>query len=1226
MIADHEAELRVALAEGILTNAEAVALGEEAARVLRSPLELLVERGKLSSETLAELRADRENARDPDETATLDPVKAAKAARENARAAELDDTARAAVGAARAGGAPAFPVTGWDRYQPIRFLGQGGMGMVFLARDARLHRNVAIKFVRGDDPASVPRFLTEARAQARVSHERVCKVYEVGEIQGQVFIAMAYIDGEPLGVLASQIGFEQKARVLRDVALGVHEAHRQGIVHRDLKPANIMVERTEDGELRPYVMDFGLARTLQGGATETGTVLGTPHYMSPEQARGEVTRLDRRSDVYSLGATLYSLLTGQPPISGSNALEVLSRIATEEPAMPRGMDRDIPVDLESIALKCLEKDRSARYDSARALADDLDRFLSGDPVQARAAGRWYRLRKRLSKHRRAVAATAVAATLVLAALGWGLQARGEAAERERLARRFTEDVERIESMARYSALSPLHDIRGDQAAIRAKMVDLEAEIRRAGPIALGPGEYALGRGYLAFGEDDKARRALEAAWGHGFHEPRAAYALALVIGHAYREQLAETAAIENKEQREAKKRDLERLYRDPALAYLRQSKGADVPSTAYVEALVALYEGRLDDALKQLDTIGGGLPWFYEAPALRGDILLARATERRDQGDRAGARADFAASRQALAMAEAVGESAPDVHVAMGELEYGAMVMELYGDDEEIRPLFERGEAAVRRALAASPDHVASLVLDARLLRRLAEHGSIRGEEVDALLEKAVTAAERARSAAPTEARVRMELGRVYWQWGKSRQDRNQDPSPQLARAIEAFEGIDAPLRDSDFHLQVGLTYKVWADYDAQIGADEAAHRDQAIEAFRTSVRLDDRGFDGWFNLGSTYFQRASGPRAGAPDEDAKQALAALSEARKRNPGHVLCDVQTGRVHRFLATRARARGEDARPELEAALEIYRHGLLVGAKLPYLHNGIGATLIEEAREAWDHGGEVDPLLDRARAAYEQAILAAPAQGVAYNNVGWALVQRAYYQRARGEDPGKTVDEAVIAIQRAIELLRAYADPWANLGMVHSIRASYALDHGSDPRASLAAAHAALDEALKRNPRDAQTHLYLGEVRATQARWDASKGPGRREDFEGAAAEYQKAIDAEPENDDSRVAFARFCGAWATTERAAGRDASEPLRRGLEQAERVLAARPDLADARIARAGLSLAQAEAESHPDERRRLGAKALDDLRPAFATNPHLERVFRREAALAQQLATTPG
>ncbi|MGK3966292.1 hypothetical protein WMF38_19170 [Sorangium sp. So ce118] len=159
MRANHEAELRVALAEGILTKTEATALGEEATRFLRSPLELLVERGKLTAATLASLRRSGDEGADPDETA-LDP----------AQLARTDES-------------PAFPVANWDRYQPIRFLGQGGMGMVFLARDVRLHRNVAVKFVRGDEPVSIQRLVSEARAQARVSHERVCKVYEVGEIQ-----------------------------------------------------------------------------------------------------------------------------------------------------------------------------------------------------------------------------------------------------------------------------------------------------------------------------------------------------------------------------------------------------------------------------------------------------------------------------------------------------------------------------------------------------------------------------------------------------------------------------------------------------------------------------------------------------------------------------------------------------------------------------------------------------------------------------------------------------------------------------------------------------------------------------------------------------------------------------------------------------------------------------------------------------------------------------------
>src|SRR6185295_11536299 len=170
--------------------------------------------------------------------------------------ADPDETATVAPGGRpppRAAGVPEFPVKGWDRYQPERFLGQGGMGKVFLAKDPRLHRQVALKLVRSDAPEATRRLVAEARAQARVSHDRVCKVYEVGEVEGQVYIAMQYIEGAPLGSAACPLTVEETAMVVREAARGVHEAHRAGILHRDLKPSNVMVERAEDGALRPYV-------------------------------------------------------------------------------------------------------------------------------------------------------------------------------------------------------------------------------------------------------------------------------------------------------------------------------------------------------------------------------------------------------------------------------------------------------------------------------------------------------------------------------------------------------------------------------------------------------------------------------------------------------------------------------------------------------------------------------------------------------------------------------------------------------------------------------------------------------------------------------------------------------------------------------------------------------------------------------------------------------------
>jgi serine/threonine-protein kinase len=199
----------------------------------------------------------------------------------------------------------ALPPSLRERYEDIRLLGEGGMGTVYRGRDKRLGRLVALKLLRRADPDLARRLLQEARAQARVQHEQVCRVYEAGEADGEPFIAMQYIEGQALDRAKERMTLEQKVKVIREVAAALHEAHRIGLVHRDIKPGNILVETGEDGAFKPYIADFGLARDVsQEGQTMTGAVLGTPAFMAPEQARGEVRSLDRRTDVYSLGATL----------------------------------------------------------------------------------------------------------------------------------------------------------------------------------------------------------------------------------------------------------------------------------------------------------------------------------------------------------------------------------------------------------------------------------------------------------------------------------------------------------------------------------------------------------------------------------------------------------------------------------------------------------------------------------------------------------------------------------------------------------------------------------------------------------------------------------------------------------------------------------------------------------------------------------------------------------
>jgi tetratricopeptide (TPR) repeat protein/tRNA A-37 threonylcarbamoyl transferase component Bud32 len=275
-------------------------------------------------------------------------------------------------------------------YRVVREIARGGMGIVYQATDTQLGRNVAIKMIRGDyvvDRSIVERFTTEAKAVAKLDHPNIVPVYDFGEFEGQPFFAMAYVDGESLADRVLRDGPlppATAAKMMIDIIAAVQHAHDRGIIHRDIKPQNILIQ----GSGKVQVTDFGLAKFQDTNSTLTrnGQILGTPAYMPPEQAVGDSSSYGERADIYSLGATLYYLLTARPPFQAAGLNEILRQVIDVEPIRLRQLDPSLPKDLETICLKCLAKDPQLRYPTASAMGDDLKRWLNGEPILAKRSG------------------------------------------------------------------------------------------------------------------------------------------------------------------------------------------------------------------------------------------------------------------------------------------------------------------------------------------------------------------------------------------------------------------------------------------------------------------------------------------------------------------------------------------------------------------------------------------------------------------------------------------------------------------------------------------------------------------------------------------------------------------------------------------------------------------------------------------------------------------------
>jgi tetratricopeptide (TPR) repeat protein/tRNA A-37 threonylcarbamoyl transferase component Bud32 len=364
-------------------------------------------------------------------------------------------------------------------YEILGELGRGGMGVVYKARHRRLNRFVALKMIRGAyaDEIQVARFRIEAEAVAALRHPNILQIYDIGESEGSPYVALELLEGGSLAdrLRGTALAPKQAAEWMVPLVLAMDAAHKAGIVHRDLKSANILF--SADGI--PKITDFGLAKRLETdeGQTHTGQIMGTPSYMAPEQARGDTKSAGPPADIYSLGAMLYEMLTGRPPFKGISAIETVKQVIEEEPVSPSRVQFRVPRDLETICMKCLQKEARKRYATAKDMADDLNRYLGGEPIKARRTPLHERAVKWTRRHPAMALASTFAVLGAIALLSWGFwyYNNKRTLEREALRHLATVGDETSADLLRASEMISNNDLNNAKVTLTARLAILEQE-------------------------------------------------------------------------------------------------------------------------------------------------------------------------------------------------------------------------------------------------------------------------------------------------------------------------------------------------------------------------------------------------------------------------------------------------------------------------------------------------------------------------------------------------------------------------------------------------------------------------------------------------------------------------------------------------------------------------------------------------------------------------------
>jgi tetratricopeptide (TPR) repeat protein len=942
-------------------------------------------------------------------------------------------------------------------------LGRGGMGEVFEGYDETLQRRVAVKMLHPDRRLSAEhtaRFLREARILSQLDHPGICRVFDLISTDEADLLVLEFIEGRTLrSVMADALPPTEALRIARDIADALACAHERDIIHRDLKPENVMV--AEDGRVR--ILDFGIARSASQGIqlgidpgarpphrspdgsqaetvdwvpgttespssappvlTQLGSVIGTVAYMSPEQAAGEPST--PATDLYALGIMVQEMLTGRRSYGDSSGPDLLLRVYRADVDRARVDDPE----LDRLVDRMLQLSPSARP-TAEETAAEIRRLLD---------------RPRRRRQRRLVTAAAGSvAALMLAAAGLVIHSRWQAANQTRLAESFARRSQAMAWQLRAEYLSPRHDLDPVRTHLRSEVDDMTSDIAGLSAFASAPGRAAIGRTHLALGDIDEAADQLQLAWDAGHRPPEVAYALGVARARQYQRAEASVSVLRSPEAQADERQRIQQLYREPAIAALRDGASSAATFPAYAEGLIALLEERMDDAEDAAERLRDTPPWFYEKSLLAARIHRQRAIR----------------------------------------------IKEDLGRTEEAEKHLLEAESELQRATETAPSHPELFreLCEAMVLRTQTATIRWTADARDAVMGEAENACTSALELDPSLADAHLLLGRLDTIRAVLALRQGEDPEPHFDRALGHLDrALDVNPDSYRPVLQRAFLHDTrgWFLFQRNPAA-AVTEFELAIEGYQRAVTLPMASPLAAANIANSAYGLAAiaSTRGEDPTPWTGVGIEVLDPLLEEHPDNRLLWGLKGNLATVAARWTRQTHGETRG-FDLAVQAFRRAA-EGSDDPMVHCNLALSLSDRADVATATGGDPSDFIDQGLAAADSALTINPEFGRSHQLRGLLLRTRATYLHATGGNAVPPLERAIAAYQRGLETSPDPIFESIDLAAMHLARARVLIDHGQSPGRDLEIARQTAGRMLDVDGTELSATALMAEAAVLEAR--------------------------------------------------------------------------------------------------------------------------------------------